>query len=98
MLGVSASVGEVGGKVFIVDWDIPSDKVYRRQKFYRELKRYLNREKLPLGWSTSSVVKTLDLDFACYIKALAESVGGISNLYEAKILDWEKLRSRVKEL
>ena len=74
--------------MFIVDYDIPSD--YRRQRFYRAIRRYLREHKLPdTEWSTWSVTFTENEDFAWYIHRQALKVGGTSHVYEARRLDDE---------
>ncbi|MBA7613299.1 hypothetical protein ES703_20545 [subsurface metagenome] len=74
---------------FIAEYDLPSD--HRRKRFYRSIKKYLKEKGLKqVGWSTGSVVFTIDEDFAWYVYHEARNVGGTSHVYRAERLDEEE--------
>lgn len=70
----------------MVEYDLPTD--FRRQRFYRRIKKYLRDHWLEeVGWSTGSVVFTDNKNFAWYVWREARNVGGVTHIYEATRLD-----------
>ena len=69
-----------------MEYDLPFD--FRRQRFYRRIKKYLRDYWLEeVGWSTGSVVFTDSKNFAWYVWREARNVGGVAHIYEAIRLD-----------
>ncbi len=71
---------------YLVDYDLPSDN--RRHGFYRRVSDYRKRYDLENEpKSTSSVVFTMDREYAWFVHATALDVGGVSHIYLAERLD-----------
>ena len=83
---VPIMVGQVSlFEKFLVDYDLPAD--YRRKRFYRAIRRYLEDHGMEeVGWSTGSVVWTDSETFALFVYEQARKVGGVVHLWKAERL------------
>lgn len=73
-------------KVFIVDWDLPTEPAWKRVYFYKKLRKLRAKHGLEGAMSTQSVLVVKDEQLAWDVHRLAKDYGK-SNIYRAEKLN-----------